>query len=75
MVAGCESIDITVGATEQDSVIYNKENLAIGIVIIDLVVSFYLWISLLIVRPLEKLVTQEIEEGNIDPVDFTVVVK
>lgn len=40
---------------------YSKENLAIGIVVVDLVLAFVFWFSLLLVRPLEKLVTEEIE--------------
>ena len=57
MVAKCESTQITVGVTDADEITYNKENIAIAIVVIDLIVSFYFWVCLLIVRPIEKVVT------------------
>jgi hypothetical protein len=47
--------------TEQDSYTISKQRIAIVIVVLDLCIGFYLWISLLIVKPLERKVTLEID--------------
>lgn len=55
-MAECKSTDITIGGVAE----YAKENIAIGIVILDLLLAYWFWISILMVRPLEKLATEEI---------------
>jgi hypothetical protein len=64
-----------VGVSDVDATTYAKEVIAITVVVIDLLIGLYFWISILIVRPIEVIVTREIQEGNMDPSDFTVQVK
>jgi nitrate/nitrite-specific signal transduction histidine kinase len=54
---------------------YTKEEVAIIIVLLDLIIVFIFWLSLLVVKPLEKLTTDEIRQGVLTASDFTVVVK
>ena len=42
---------------------------------LDLVLVFWFWLSLLVVAPFEQTVTEEIDEGSLDVSDFTVKIK
>jgi hypothetical protein len=43
------------------------------VVIFDLVISLFLWLSLVGLRPFEKLLEKEIDDGCLEAADFTVV--
>jgi hypothetical protein len=75
MVASCKSTTVTVGIPGVATNTYTKDNIAIALVVLDLVLGFWFWLSLLIAIPLEKLVTEEIQEGTLSSSQFTVVVK
>lgn len=70
MYSECKSDEVTIGGAS-----YTKGNLAIGIVVLDLVIGFMFWFAILTVRPLEKLVTDEINNGIMSAEDFTVIVR
>lgn len=74
LTAECKTTEITVGVADY-AITYKKQNIAIGIVVIDLVLVFWFWLSLLVVAPFEKTVTEEINEGTLDGSDFTVELK
>jgi len=51
-MASCNTKTITVG-TKSTVVTYLKENVAIGIVVLDLILGFGFWFSILLTKPLE----------------------
>ena len=75
MIASCKSTTVTVGTPGVASNTFTKDDIAIALVVLDLVLGFWFWLSLLFVIPLEKLVTEEIQEGTLSSSQFTVVVK
>jgi hypothetical protein len=53
----------------------DKENVAVIVVIMDICICFFFWFALLAMKPLQDAVQQDLNLFNIDPEDFTVVVK
>jgi|LauGreDrversion4_2_1035121.scaffolds.fasta_scaffold205991_1 hypothetical protein len=52
-----------------------KSNVSIVVVLLDLILVYTIWLGLLCVRPLEKQVSDAIEQGTLTATDFTVMVK
>ena len=69
MTAICETNSVRVSAKE----FVPKREIAIIVVIFDLFISFYFWLSLVGLRPFEKLLEKEIDDGCLEAPDFTVV--
>ena len=52
----------------------SKENVAIWIVLFDLVISFYIWFALLFLKPLSRATERDIKGDTIAPNEFTTVI-
>ena len=65
MIASCTSTTVSVGLPGVLTNTYTKDSIAIGLVVMDLILGYWFWLSLLIVIPLEKLVTEEVQEDTL----------
>ena len=52
-----------------------KEQVAVIVVILDLVICYFFWFGLLAMKPLEEAIKETIGKTQVDPDDFTVVLK
>jgi uncharacterized SAM-binding protein YcdF (DUF218 family) len=53
----------------------SKQQVAIIVVILDLVICFFFWFGLLAMKPLEDAIATSISLHQLDPSDFTIVIK
>ena len=65
MIASCKSTTVSVGIPGVLTNTYTKDSISIGLVVMDLILGYWFWLSLLIVIPLEKLVTEEVQEDTL----------
>jgi hypothetical protein len=72
LIATCKDDTIKVLG---ENVKITKEEVAVAIVVLDLVICFVFWFGLLAMKPLEDAIDTEIDASIIKPEDFTVVVK
>lgn len=72
MIAQCRSTEVRVGG---QLIRLSKEVLAIFVVVVDLFITYTVWIWILMLAPLQKTIENEINKDVVNPMDFTVVVK
>ena len=53
----------------------SKQQVAVIVVILDLVICYFFWFSLLAMKPLEDAISTSISLNQLDPSDFTIVIK
>ena len=52
-----------------------KENVAILVVAVDLVIAFYMWFAFLFVRPLSQATQKDVRGDTLTPNEFTVAIE
>ena len=71
IIAKCKSDEIKIRGRK---IVVSKEAIAILTVLMDLLITFILWISILMLDPLQVNTENEVNKEIINPMDFTVVV-
>lgn len=71
MLAQCSSSSITIGDTDWKM---TKSLIGLIVVFLDLIIVFIFWCAMLGLKSLQQTTETEINQGSVQPNDYTVVV-